>query len=617
MIRIILKAQAVLFGSSEVMNSPHLPRPEHPKPQFVRDRWLCMNGVWTFAFDFGRSGKDRGFVSSMGFDREIVVPFCPESILSGVAYQDFIPHMWYHRTFSVPDEWRGSRILLHFGAVDFETEVYLDGLFTGRHWGGSSSFVFDITASIIYGRAHHLVVHVNDDTRSGEQAGGKQAVDYSPAGCLYTRTTGIWQTVWLEAVPPQYLESCHFVSCLGTTTSLYVTPVFNLTTRNRSFRVTVSSPQDGVVAAGTQAAVNGIPLHLLLPGARLWSPQDPFLYDVRLEITDETGEIEDSVCSYMGLRCVHTEGNQFLLNNESIYQRLVLDQGYYPEGIWTAPSDEALKKDIELSLAAGFNGARLHQKVFEERFHYWAEKLGYLTWAESPNWGMDVKKEAAARNFLTEWREIVVRDRNHPSIIAWTTLNETWDLTDKKKHRRLHLDAYDLTRTLDSTRPVNNASGGCQVKTDLYCVHIYEQNPQLLLQTLRIHEGRLFCTLGEEEVPYEGQPYIVDEFGGIRWISDPSRMLSTSWGYGTDPLTLDDFYERLEGQIAALVSLDHISGFCYTQLTDVEQEQNGVYNCDRTSKFDNERIRTIIQSTPETLLARGVIKESADENSAA
>lgn len=579
----------------------------------MRDRWMCMNGVWTFQFDFSRSGKDRGFISSMGFDQQILVPFCPESTLSGVAYQDFIPHMWYHRTFSVPSDWRGSRILLHFGAVDFETEVYVDGLFIGRHWGGSSSFVFDITASIIYGREHHLVVHVNDDTRSGEQPAGKQALDYSPAGCLYTRTTGIWQSVWLEAVPPQYLESCHLVSCLGTTTSLYVTPIFNLTARNRSFRVTVSSKEDGVIASGTQGAVNGIPLHILLPGARLWSPRDPFLYDVRLEITDETGEVEDSVASYVGLRCVHTEGNQFLLNNESIYQRLVLDQGYYPDGIWTAPSDEALKKDIELSLAAGFNGARLHQKIFEERFHYWADKLGYLTWAESPNWGMDMKKEAAARNFLIEWREVIVRDRNHPSIIAWTTLNETWDLTDKKKHRRLHLDAYDLTRTLDPTRPINNASGGCQVKTDLYCVHIYEQNPQLLLQTLRMHEGRLFCTLGEEEVPYDGQPYIVDEFGGIRWISDPSRILSTSWGYGTDPLTLDDFYDRLEGQIAALVSLDHVNGFCYTQLTDVEQEQNGIFHYDRSSKFDIERIRTIIQSTPESLLQRGVIREVVNE----
>ena len=254
---------------------------------------------------------------------------------------------------------------------------------------------------------------------------------------------------------------------------------------------------------------------------------------------------------------MHVEGNQVYLNNEPIYLRLVLDQGFYPDGIWTAPSDEALKQDIELSMAAGFNGARLHQKVFEERFHYWADRLGYLTWGESSSWGIDVKDEVSARNFLSEWREIVVRDRNHPSIIAWTPFNETRDCGDGRQHNRLHADAYDLTRALDATRPVNDASGYVHVKTDLWTVHTYEQDPALLKEQLAPDaEGQVMRRFPEVETDYEGQPYIVDEFGGIKWIpaaelqlcrelvglrrgpEDAGRVLHAAGGTGRRPAWL-------------------------------------------------------------------------------
>jgi beta-galactosidase/beta-glucuronidase len=300
------------------------------------------------------------------------------------------------------------------------------------------------------------------------------------------------------------------------------------------------------------------------------------------------------------MRKVHIEGNKVFLNNEELYQRLVLDQGFYPEGIWTAPSDAALKRDIELSMKAGFNGARLHQKVFEERFHYWADRLGYLTWGESSSWGNDPNDLASARLFLAEWQEIVVRDRNHPSIIAWTPLNETVVFSNPRQHRRFHRDLYALCKDLDPTRPVNDTSGYIHARTDLWTVHNYEQDPDKL-KTMLIpdRDKGVWRNHPEQEVDYEGQPYLVDEFGGIKWIPEGRRAYAdNSWGYGGAPQTVEEFYSRLKGQVDAILSQGHIGGYCYTQLTDVEQEQNGIYNYDRSAKFDMRRIAAIFARNP-------------------
>ena len=338
-----------------------------------------------------------------------------------------------------------------------------------------------------------------------------------------------------------------------------------------------------------------------------WSPADPFLYDLTLEVLDGSGECVDRVASYAGLRKVHVEDGRVMLNNEPVFLRLVLDQGFYPDGIWTAPTDEALRRDIELSQAAGFNGARLHQKVFEERFHYWADRLGYLTWGESASWGMGMwmasptipaeARAASAWNFLSEWREIVERDRNHPSIIAWTPFNETRGNAGIEPHRRLHLDAYELTRSLDPTRPVNDSSGYVHYRTDLYTVHNYEQDPAKLVEKLTPSaDAGVFRNVPEFDAPHQGQPYLVDEFGGIKWIPEGRRPFGEkSWGYGQEPKTIEEFYERLAGMVQGMAGLEHIAGWCYTQLTDVEQEQNGIYNYDRTTKFDMDRIARIFR----------------------
>lgn len=577
-----------------------LPRPEYPRPQFERADWRNLNGEWTYEFDFGKSGMDRKLYESEGFVHSIVVPFCPESKLSGVNYTDFIPAMWYHRTVRVPQDWDGKRVILHFGAVDYYSVIYIDGKRVGRHWGGSSSFALDITDFVRAGIDHHLVVYVEDDQRSGMQAKGKQSGNYYSQGCEYTRTTGIWQTVWMEAVSrcglksvritPEFDQSC-FVIC----------PEFYALEEGLQVEVLVKEGSKVVSRLIRRAAT---PLTMTLPVKKLkaWSPESPFLYDIELNVRNEDGKLVDRVKSYAGMRKVHVEGNRLYLNNKPYYLRFVLDQGFYPDGIWTAPSDADLKRDIELSMEAGFNGARLHQKVFEERFHYWADRLGYLTWGESASWGVNTSSEEAARNFLTEWGEIVTRDRNHPSIIAWTPFNETWDRPSNDEQARFHdrlvKDAYRLSHALDY-RPVNDASGNYHVMTDLWSVHHYAQSATEMVKRLEPKNGDLPQKSTTMEVLYSGQPYFVDEYGGIKWVQG-KQFAANSWGYGEGPKTLEEFYARLKEITDVILSYPHIAGYCYTQLTDVEQEQNGIYNYDRTPKFDRERIREIFLQEPDS-----------------
>src|SRR5690606_4425370 len=376
-----------------------------------------------------------------------------------------------------------------------------------------------------------------------------------------------------------------------------------------------------VIATRTVAANNSSIVAIPIENPKLWSPESPFLYDLELSVTSTDGRELDRVSSYFGMRKIHVEGNKIYLNNAPYYHRLVLDQGFYPTGIWTSPSDDDLKKDIILGKNAGFNGARLHQKVFEERYYYWADKLGYLTWGESASWGMDANNIEAARNFISEWAECVKRDRNHPSLVVWTPFNEQW-WPDKTNYPRLAADVYNLTKLIDPTRPVNAVSGGAHILTDIWTVHHYEQDP-VTLRDIIYKDGNFFPTpdqahpgsrnLGFNEVKddnnyvfpvYDGKmPYSVDEFGGIKWVSDEKLQQLDSktqtWGYGDAPRTMEEFYQRLEGQVDQLLSLSaHVWGYCYTQLTDVEQEQNGIYNYDRSTKFDMERIKRIFSKTP-------------------
>lgn len=596
-----------------------IPRAEYPRPQFERNAWINLNGEWTYSFDFGGSGLEREWFKSTGFDQKIIVPFCPESKLSGVEYKDFINHMWYHRTISIPQDWANKQVLLNFGAVYYKSEIYIDGVFAARHFGGTSSFQVDITPYVKAGQTHNLVVYVESDVRSTHQPSGKQNLQFASYGCNYTRTTGIWQTVWMEAVHPEGLQSVQMIPDIDQQ-QLIIRPRFY---KELGGKLEVTLKDNGkVVSKGTVAANSLSTVILPVKKMKTWSPENPFLYDVELRVIDKAGNVVDEVKSYAGMRKVHIEGKKIYLNNQPYYQRLVLDQGFYPDGIWTAPSDEALKKDIQLSMEAGFNGARLHQKVFEERFYYWADKLGYLTWGEASSWGMDCNDIETARNFITEWTEIVERDRNHPSILIWTPTNEEF-WPDRVQYPRLMQDLYKLTKAIDPTRPFHGTSGGSHIATDIWTVHNYEQDPAKLKELL-YNDGKLMeapkweIQLMPKNIGYNGlkytdqytfpqykhdMPYLIDEFGGIKW--NPSQQMesaqNTSWGYGEPPHSLEEFYARLEGLVNTVLSLsDHVWGYCYTQLTDVEQEQNGIYYYDRSPKFDMKRIHAIFSKNPET-----------------
>ncbi|MFZ0215545.1 MAG: beta-galactosidase, partial [Candidatus Dormiibacterota bacterium] len=450
------------------------------------------------------------------------------------------------------------------------------------------------------------------------QPRGKQSQRYAPYSVFYPRTTGIWQTVWLEAVPEVWLGRPRFTPDVTRGMLRLEQPVQGSAGAYR-VRATVRDERGDVVTAegslesGFAAHVD---LAIPLDRRRRWSPDDPHLYDVRLELLGEHGSVLDAADSYAGLRSVTVRGKAILLNGEPVFQRLVLDQGYYPDGIMTAPSDAALRADIELSLAAGFNGARLHQKVFEERFLYHADRLGYLVWGEFGDWGCagygpDEERQRPTAAYLTQWLEALDRDFSHPAIVGWCPLNET----AQPLHDRI-TDLDDVTRGMflatkaaDRTRPVLDASGYSHrvPESDVVDSHDYEQDPS----RFRAHHAGLangvpYMNRFHERpisVAYRGQPYFVSEFGGIRWNPEAAAG-DRSWGYGEGPCTLEEFYERFTALCDALLDDAAMFGYCYTQLTDVYQEQNGIVTFARAPKFDSERLRRI-QRRP-AAIERGV-----------
>ena len=319
------------------------PRAEYPRPQFERAQWLNLNGTWTYTFDFGKSGNNRDFKNSKGFDGKILVPFCPESKLSGVEYTDFINCMWYQRTITVPSDWEGKQVLLHFGAVDYEATIYIDGKEVMQHFGTGSSFDINITKYVPAGKSANLVVRVEDNLRSGMQPGGKQCWNYFSGGCDYTRTTGIWQTVWMEPVSPQGLKNVFAIPDIEQQ-QLVVRPEFYGEANGNTLTIQVFDGKK-VVSTKTANAVNGANFVLPIKNPKLWSPETPNLYDVRYTVKDASGKVIDEVSSYAGMRKIHCANGYFYLNNQPYFQRLVLDQGFYPEGIWTAPTDAALRHD--------------------------------------------------------------------------------------------------------------------------------------------------------------------------------------------------------------------------------------------------------------------------------
>jgi hypothetical protein len=586
--------------------SESIPRSEYPRPQFVRDDWLCLNGEWQFEVDPGDSGLERGLAERELAGR-IVVPFCPESVLSGIGSTDWLNAVWYRRTVTIPPEWAGRHALLHFQAIDYDATVWVNGVEVARHRGGFTPITCDLKGIAEAGQVATIVVRARDP-RHGPKPSGKQSPRYGNYGCMYTRTTGIWQTVWMEPAPDMRLGRPRITPDVNRGLFRIQQPIVGAAP-GAELGAVLRDRQGIIAMASCRLGFDLTPtLDVLIPEdrRRLWSPLDPFLYHLEVALIDPNGIVVDRATSYAGLRGISIEGSMIKLNGQPLFQRLVLDQGYYPDGILTAPTDEALRRDIELSQAAGFNGARLHQKVFEERFLYHADRLGYLVWGEFPDWGCngfgpDGDNQQPGATYITQWLEALERDYSHPSIIGWCPLNETWQLiTD----RITVLDdvtrgMFLATKAMDQTRPVLDASGYSHrvAEADVYDSHSYEQDPTKFAALMApLAEGHPYLNQRNGQpisIPYRGgQPYFCSEFGGTWWNPDAPEG-EDSWGYGDRPHTLEAFYARFEALCGALLDNPLMFGYCYTQLTDVFQEQNGIYRFDRRAKFDLARLAAI------------------------
>jgi len=575
---------SICFYISHSATAEAIPRPEHPRPDMMREQWVNLNGIWEFA---ETDDNNTLFLEANAvFPDRIQVPFCRESELSGLNRKQFVRNVWYRRTISVPFEnWKEHRVLFHIGACDWHTRIWWNGNLCGEHFGGSAPITCDVTPFIKEGE-NVIIVHAFDDVRTGLQAGGKQSPKPESFGCVYTRTTGIWQTVWLELVGTSYIERFKVYPDMDKgQITLHALCRGDLP---EGLSLTAEAFFNGANVGNATVKLNGDTAQLVLPlqVVNVWEPGKPELYDLKLTLK-KGNVVVDRLNSYFGLRKLTLEGRKFLINGKPVFHRTVLDQGFYPDGIWTAPTDEELRADIERSMQAGFNGARLHQKVFEPRFLYWADKLGYIVWGEFPDWQFDHKNTAGQLHYINEWREIVERDFNHPAIIGWCPFNET-----PKEAMPLQGVILELTRAIDSTRPVLEASGWTHgyPKPMLIDAHDYEQDPvkfKAKWDTIADNPKKPDCSYAETRPV----PFFISEYGGIGW-----NVEQGGWGYGNNPKTLEEFYQRLDGLTKAILDNPYMFGFCYTQLYNIEQEQNGIYTYDRKPKFDLDRIRAIFSA---------------------
>jgi beta-galactosidase/beta-glucuronidase len=580
------------------------PRPEYPRPQFVRADWLNLNGPWAFAYDDANEGERQGWWKEStvaAFDRTIVVPFAYQSQLSGIGETAFHDVVWYRRSFDLPSEWTGRDLLLHFGAVDYAAKVWVNGCLAGGHEGGHTPFHVDITGLVRPG-ANVVVVRAEDPSADMTLPRGKQYWEENSKSIWYTRTTGIWQTVWLEPVSPSRIERVRMTPDLDAVAldlDAYVT-AFKPGMR---LRVEISIGGEFVAEEEYRLQERRLRRRIGFPDPehrmmRLWWPERPRLHDVRFTLLDAQGAPVDQVDSYFGYRKVHVEGGRFYLNNRPYYQKLVLDQGYWPESLLTPPSDEALQKDIELTKALGFNGVRKHQKVEDPRYLYWADKLGLFVWGEMAN-AYHYSEEYAAK-MTREWIEVIERDYNHPCIVTWTPLNESWGvprLSGNQREVEHQVAMYHLTRSLDTSRPISSNDGWELAKTDLFTVHDYSPKREMLMERYGgdpaavadlLPAGRKLFVGG---YGYTGQPLLITEFGGIAFKKSDWE----GWGY-SGAENEEEFVSRYREVVEALFDCPNVVGWCYTQLTDVEQEINGLLTYDRVPKVDPAIIKKINRS---------------------
>lgn len=573
-----------------------IPRPDYPRPQFERQEWLNLNGEWNFDFDDEDVGLVEKWPLGHHYRKKIVVPFCFESRLSGIEDTHFHDVVWYERHFTLPRPWSGKRIVLHFGAVDYRATIWVNGAFVAFHEGGHTPFRAEITHAVQPGD-NEIVVRVEDLATDLQQPRGKQFWEEKSRSIYYTRTTGIWQTVWIEALGPTFLESIRVTPDVdaGAVTIDYVVDrgfarqqmEIEISLGGRIVATDVSPVQVTQRQAHRQIALRDF------DAACLWSPEHPVLYDLVLRISEQ-GHILDEVESYFGMRRIAVEDGKVMLNSEPLYMKLVLDQGYFPTGQLTAPSDDDLKRDVELAREMGFNGVRKHQKIEDPRYLYWADRLGLLVWEEMPS--RHTFTPQSISRITAEWQEAIDRDYNHPCIIAWVSMNESWGtprLATEARQRHHLQSLYHLVKSLDLTRFVISNDGWEHADSDLFTIHDYDWDPGLLRERYGSLAGIMDYTPGDRMLhapsfQYRGEPIILSECGGIAFRKSEWE----GWGY-SEAKSDSAFAEQYASIIRILQQSPMLQGYCYTELTDVEQEINGLLTYDRRPKIDLAIIRRI------------------------
>ena len=587
---------SVLFA--HCLLAADVPRQEHPRPDMARADWQSLNGTWEFEFDDADKGQaERWHAGSRKFSKKILVPYCFQSKLSGIADPAFHDVVWYRRSLQIPESWRSKRIQLHFGAVDYEARVWVNGDFAGSHRGGHVSFSVDIT-DLVKSGGNTIALRVSDPSTDRTIPRGKQYWKEKSERIWYTRTTGIWQPVWIEAVDAVHIKRLRITPDVDRS---QVGMEVLMSRVAPELKLRISAKKDGALQARAELDLSQTRSTATLPleNQQLWSPERPNLYDLSIEVISGD-RVLDKVDSYFGQRKVGVHAGRFYLNNAPYYLKLVLDQGYWPDSLLTPPTDDAIQHDIKMTKAFGLNGARKHQKVEDPRWLYWCDKIGFIVWGEMAN-AYDFSEEYVER-FAQEWQEVIARDYNHPSIVAWVPINESWGarqiLTSAVQQEHVK-SLYHLTRSLDQSRLVVDNDGWEHTDaTDLFTLHDYARTGEEMAAKYKILEtdpariprnGREALAFGYK---YNGTPFMMTEFGGIAYrVGTP--LAENEWGYSGIEPTKEKMLARLRGLIKALRANSAIAGYCYTQLTDVEQEINGLMTYDRKPKASPEEFAEI------------------------
>ncbi|RFA06803.1 hypothetical protein B7R21_18300 [Subtercola boreus] len=593
-----------------------------PRPQLIRQHWAELDGLWRFSHDDQEIGENQLWHSpAHTLPSSITVPFPPESAASGVAADRFHDVVWYQRDVpwqTVLDAGFGTdrtRLHLHFGAVDYRAAVWVNGIFVGGHEGGHTPFGFDITNALLPGQTQLITVRAEDRADDVEQPRGKQDWQEDAHVIWYRRTTGIWQPVWIEATPEVHIVKAHFATTLSRGEVTYEVRLNRGAPVGTICRLVFLLGDDVIAETTIRLSASRFSGTVTIPRftngqdreAILWSPDSPTLIDVTITLETETTTL-DLAASYFGFREVGVRDGHFTLNDRPFFVRSVLSQGYWPDSHLAAPSHDALVDEIDLILALGFNSARVHQKIEDPRFLYWADRRGLLLWAEAP--AAYSFTPTAVERFTREWLEVLDRDRSHPSIVTWVPFNESWGIQDLEAdpaQRAFVRALVQLTRALDTTRLVISNDGWEHLESDIFSVHDYDADGAVLkgryldaaaADRLRRGTGPAGRTMVLTKSLRHDAPLMLTEFGGIEFTPDPTVAPAGTWGYSS-AATGEQFGERLGVIYGALQASSVLAGTCYTQLTDTMQEANGLLSDDRQPKIPLDRIRAIVTGNPE------------------